>query len=225
MYLGDVTGHGVPAGIVVSIANALIYNYSRDVDVREILAQVNRILKVKTSSNMFITLVMVHWNALENQLKYVSAGHEQMIHFHASTGKVTLTPSGGLALGMLPDISKQLVEQVVPMEEGDCLILYSDGIPEAWKNDKEMYGMTGLKRAVSNYGKLENALAIRNAILSDVKEFMGDWKQMDDITLMVLKRTDKNPMLGNGPDFKAAPSPNEETPPADTGEVPSAPSA
>src|SRR5690606_32671105 len=52
MYLGDVTGHGVPAGIVVSIANALIYNYSHDTDMREILSQVNRILKVKTSSNM-----------------------------------------------------------------------------------------------------------------------------------------------------------------------------
>lgn len=188
MYLGDVTGHGVPAGIVVSIANALIYNYSRDVNVREILIQVNRILKVKTSSNMFITLLMIHWNALQNELKYVSAGHEQMVHFHAKTGKVTLTPAGGLPLGMLADISQQLIEQIVPMEEGDCLILYSDGIPEAWKNDKEMYGMSGLKRAVSDYGRLENALAIRNAIFSDVKEFTGNWKQMDDMTLMVLKR-------------------------------------
>lgn len=191
MYLGDVTGHGVPSGIVVSIANALIYNYSRDPDIREILIQVNRILKEKTSSNMFITLVMLHWDAMQKQLRYVSAGHEQMIHYHAKTKKVTLTPAGGLALGMLPDISQQLQAQNVPMEEGDCLIIYSDGIPEAWKNDKEMYGMSGLKRAVTDYGHLQDALSIRNAILSDVKEFMGNWKQMDDITLMVLKRSDK----------------------------------
>lgn len=189
MYLGDVTGHGVPSGIVVSIANALIYNYADTKDIRDLLIRVNKILKEKTSSNMFITLVMLHWDALEKRLKFVSAGHEQMIHYHARDGKVSLTPSGGLALGMLPDISKQLQENEVPMEEGDCLIVYSDGIPEAWKNEKEMYGMTGLKRAVSEYGPLENALAIRNAILSDVKQFTGNWKQMDDITLMVLKRT------------------------------------
>lgn len=220
MYLGDVTGHGVPSGIVVSIANALIYNYADQPDVKDVLVRVNRILKEKTSSNMFITLVMLHWDALQKRLKYVSAGHEQMIHYHAKDGKVTLTPAGGLALGMLPDISQQLAEETVPMEEGDCLIIYSDGIPEAWKNEKEMYGMSGLKRAVSEYGHLQNALAIRNAILSDVKEFTGNWKQMDDITLMVLKRTGKNPTLGNGPapqqtETAESPAPSSTTPPKD----------
>lgn len=212
MYLGDVTGHGVPSGIVVSIANALIYNYSHDVNIRDILIQVNRILKEKTVSNMFITLVMLHWDAIQKQLKYVSAGHEQMVHYHAKTGKVSLTPAGGLALGMLPDISKQLIEQTVAMEEGDCLAIYSDGIPEAWKNDKEMYGMTGLKRAISDYGHLDSALSIRNAILSDVKEFMGNWKQMDDITLMVLKRTDKASQTDGAPGVQVTVESPAETP-------------
>ena len=83
MYLGDVTGHGVPSGIVVSIANALIYNFAGQTDIKSILISVNRILKEKTSSSMFMTLVMLHWNALLNELKFVSAGHEQIIHFHA----------------------------------------------------------------------------------------------------------------------------------------------
>lgn len=199
MYLGDVTGHGVPSGIVVSIANALIYNYSNSLDIKDTLIRVNKIIKDKTSSNMFITLVMLHWNAAMNQLKYVSAGHEQMIHYHAKDGKVTLTPAGGLALGMLPDITTQLQEQVVDLEEGDCLVVYSDGIPEAWRNEKEMYGMAALKRAVSDYGSLKNALSIRNALFTEVKEYTGNWKQMDDMTLMVLKRTNKETTMMNGP--------------------------
>ncbi len=189
MYLGDVTGHGVPSGIVVSITNALVFNYAKETDLKKLLIDVNRILKEKTSANMFITLVMMYWNVTQQKLKYISAGHEQMVHYHARDQKVTLTPAGGLALGMIPDISRVLKEVEIQMEEGDALVAYSDGIPEAWKSDSEMYGMANLKRAVNEYSMLPSALSIRNAILSDVKEYMGTWKQMDDITLMVLKKT------------------------------------
>ena len=188
MYLGDVTGHGVPSGIVVSVANALIYNYAAEPDIKKILTSVNRILKDKTSSNMFMTLVMLKWNALQNELKYVSAGHEQMVHYHAIDKKVTLTPAGGIALGMLSNIDKNLKEEQVVMETGDTLVIYSDGIPECWKNEQEMYGMGRLKRAVSEYSDLPSAFALRNALLADVKEFAGKYKQMDDITLIVLKK-------------------------------------
>jgi len=189
MYLGDVTGHGVPSGIVVSVANALIYNYSNEADLKLLLLNVNRILNEKTTSNMFMTMVMMKWNSALNQLKYVSAGHEQMIHFHAREKKVTLTPAGGIALGMLPDIAKTLKEDEVKMESGDVLVAYSDGIPECWKNENEMYGMGRLKRAVSDYSDLPSAFAIRNALLADVKEYAGKYKQLDDITLIVLKKS------------------------------------
>jgi len=189
MYLGDVTGHGVPSGIVVSVANALIYNYARETDLTQLLVNVNRIMKEKTSSNMFMTMVIMTWDTVLNDLKYVSAGHEQMIHYHAKEKKVTLTPPGGIALGMLSDIGKTLKEETVKLETGDVLVAYSDGIPECWKNETEMYGMGRLKRAVNDYSDLPSAFSIRNALLADVKEYAGKYKQMDDITLIVLKKT------------------------------------
>ncbi len=188
LYLGDVTGHGVPSGIVVSIANALISSHANNPDLISLLVNVNKILKQKTSSSMFMTLVILQWNAQAQKLKYVSAGHEQMIHFHAKDKKVTLTPAGGLALGMFPDISKNLKEQEIILEKNDAVIIYSDGIPESWKDEKEMYGMARLKRSVSEYGDLPTALAIRNALLSEVKAFSDKWKQMDDITIIVIKK-------------------------------------
>lgn len=188
MYLGDVTGHGVPSGIVVSIANALIYNYAGSSDMKSILINVNRILKQKTSSNMFITLVMLNWNRLLQKLTYVSAGHEQMIHYHAKEKKITLVPSNGIALGITLDIQKHLQEESLNLEPGDSLIIYSDGIPESWRNQHEIYGHSRLKRAVNEYSDLPSAMAIRNALLADVKEFSNGYKQMDDITLIVLKR-------------------------------------
>ncbi len=188
MYLGDVTGHGVPSGIVVSIVNALIYNFAGQTDIKTILVNVNRILKDKTSSNMFMTLVILHWEVMNNRLNFVSAGHEQMIHYHANEKKVTLTSPGGLALGMIPDISGILSQDSVMMEKNDVLVIYSDGIPECWKSEKEMYGMGRLKRAVNEYSDLPTAFSIRNALLADVKEFAAGFKQMDDITLIVLKK-------------------------------------
>lgn len=188
LYIGDVTGHGVPSGIVVSIANAIIYHLADKQDIKSIIVDLNRVIKEKTSSNMFLTLAMLNWNGESGKLSYVNAGHEQMIHYHAADKKVTLTPMGGIALGMFPDISKNIQQLEISLEKDDVLVLYSDGIPESWKNDREMYGMARFKRAVSEYSDLPTSIAIRNALLADVKEFSGKYKQMDDITLVVLKR-------------------------------------
>lgn len=189
MYIGDVTGHGVPSGIVVSIANALAYHLADKEDILNVMISLNKVIKEKTSSNMFLTMVMLNWDAANGKLQFVNAGHEQMVHYHAKEEKVTLTPMGGLALGMFPDIGKLLKLQDVVLEKDDVLVLYSDGIPESWKNEKEMYGMARFKRAISDYSDLPSSIAIRNALLADVKEFSGKYKQMDDITLIVLKRT------------------------------------
>ncbi|MFO0780536.1 MAG: SpoIIE family protein phosphatase [Candidatus Gracilibacteria bacterium] len=189
MYIGDVTGHGVPSGIVVSIANALAYHLAGKEDILNLMISMNKVIKEKTASNMFLTMVMLDWDAAANKLQFVNAGHEQMIHFHAKDKKVTLTPAGGLALGMFPDIGRLLKVQERVLEKDDVLVLYSDGIPESWKNEKEMYGMARFKRAVSEYSDLPSSIAIRNALLADVKEFSGKYKQMDDITLIVLKKT------------------------------------
>lgn len=189
MYLGDVTGHGVPAGIVSSIASALFLGFSSRVDLKDIMAKVNKVLKVKTMTNMFMTLCLMEWNSRTKKFSYVSAGHEQLVHFRKSTGKATLEKSGGLALGMIPDISRMLKSYEVDFEPGDFLISYSDGIPEAWKSEKELYGMDRLVAAVEKFGKMGyTAEQLRKAVIDDVNKFCAGHEQMDDITIMVLKR-------------------------------------
>jgi len=190
-YVGDVTGHGVPAGIVSSIASALFYGYSTEQNLEKVMTDVNRVLKAKTMTNMFMTLCLMEWDSTEKKFTYVNAGHEQIIHYKAKEKKVELSPSGGISFGMIPDISKLIKTQEMDFQPGDYLIFYTDGIPEAWKNKDEMYGMERFQKAVENFGKdLVTALAMKEAILSDVKQFCGDYKQMDDITIVVVKRTE-----------------------------------
>ncbi len=188
-YLGDVTGHGVPSGIIVSIANALFYTFASRDNLLDIIAEVNRVLKAKTMSNMFVTLVLMKWVVDLQKFSYVSAGHEQIIHYRAAQDDVVLLPSGGLALGMIKDMSKLIQIRDVDLAIGDVLFIYSDGIPEAWRNDKEMYGMDRLKERVKEYAKFNGSLAIRNALMSDVYIYRQGYKQMDDITCIVVKRS------------------------------------
>ncbi|MEK7523604.1 MAG: SpoIIE family protein phosphatase [Patescibacteria group bacterium] len=186
-YISDVTGHGIPSGIVVSIANAIIYSYANSPSLRDILISTNRVLKEKTTQNMFMTLLMLRYR--EGKLDYVSAGHPEMLHYYAEDNKVLMEKGGGIALGMVPDISRMVTENSLTFSNGDCIVLYSDGIPEAVSERGEQYGMQRFKRALSDNGELGSAVAIKNALIADVKQFMGAAPQMDDITLVVLRKT------------------------------------
>ncbi len=189
LYLGDVTGHGVPAGIVSSISSALFYGYMGFEDMKKIIVNVNRVLKAKTMSNMFMTLCLMEWNSTANTFRYISAGHEQLVHYSAKTKDATLTPAGGVALGMTPDISKLVKVEDVAFEPGDYLVVYSDGIPEAWKNEKENYGMERFQAFVKKAGAVaKNSEELKTMILDDLAKFTAGFEQKDDITLIVLKR-------------------------------------
>lgn len=185
-YVGDVTGHGVPAAILGSIANALIFGLSHH-SLLEILVEANKILHAKSTQNMFLTLLISEWNPETREFNYVSAGHEKMIFFRKETGTVKMLPSGGLAMGMIPDISHLLKIETIKPRAGDIAILYTDGIPEAWRDQKEMYGFDRFLHAVKHFSDLHTAEAVKNSIMADVKHFIGKSKQMDDITLIVYK--------------------------------------
>lgn len=188
MYLGDVTGHGVPAGIVSSISNALFFGYADRDDIKQVVVDVNRVLKAKTMPTMFLTLCFAQWQVSTKKFSYVNAGHEQIIHYKSGAQDTELMPAGGIALGMVPDVSKNLKIEEIDLKSGDFIVIYSDGIPESWRNEKEIYGMERLRAAVKKFGNLKTAKEIKEAILADVKAFVNGYKQMDDITIVVVKR-------------------------------------
>ena len=188
-YIADVTGHGVGAGLVSAVSNALIPAFMEQyTDTHELIVHLNKILKQKTSPNVFVTMVMALWHHETSQLQFTQAGHDPIFHLHAQTSKVTKLAHGGMALGMIPDISKITKTEAVQIEVGDVLVLYTDGIPEAWKNERENYGMDRFVESVERCGHAATAQQIHDQILADVKGYMGMYPQQDDITLLVVKR-------------------------------------
>ena len=189
-YLGDVTGHGVPAGLVSAISNALVPAYLEHyTDTEELIVHLNKILKQKTRPNVFMTMVMAHWYVKENKLGFTQAGHDPLIHYKEKDKSVVELQSGGMALGMIPDLSAVVKTDHVILETNDVVVFYSDGIPEAWANEKDIYGMDRFKASIAKHSVNATAQQIHDALINDVRAFMGDYPQADDITLIVIKRT------------------------------------
>jgi HAMP domain-containing protein len=188
MYLGDVTGHGVPSCIVGAVANSLFYSYAGLKDLKSIIVDVNAVLKKKTMSTMFMTLCLLKWDSAKKVLSYVNAGHDPLLYFSAKNGKVIEGEKGGVAVGMVSDISAQAKEVSMSLSSGDVVVVYSDGLLEAWKNDKEQYGMERLKKAVHAASGLATAGAVKDAIMADVAKFTAGFEQKDDMTILVVKK-------------------------------------
>lgn len=95
IYVGDVTGHGVPSGFVMMMVNALISAFvTEETNGARILAETNRILKPRIKQNMMMTCIMLRWNENEKRLYYTGAGHEHLLVYKASEQKVYKIKSG-----------------------------------------------------------------------------------------------------------------------------------
>jgi serine phosphatase RsbU (regulator of sigma subunit) len=191
IYIWDVTGHGVASGFVMMVVNALISGFSKMVENSAlILSKTNEILKPRVKSNMLMTLLMVRWNEDTRKLYMSGAGHEYLLVYKKAQNRVYALKSGGVALGMMRDISKLLKEVQISFEPGDCIILYTDGITEARNGPRESDMMFGIERlkSIIEAAPQKTASGIFNAVTIELSKFM--WyahKQFDDITLIVVR--------------------------------------
>ncbi|MFA5792933.1 MAG: SpoIIE family protein phosphatase [Candidatus Gracilibacteria bacterium] len=193
LYIGDSTGHGIPAGIVMVMVDALLETF---IDLKDSLVDVvitlNKYLKPHLKPSMFMTMMLVEWLPAESKIKWVGAGHEHLIHARTKQGKIDVIRAGGLAIGMVADNSQFVKEQELTMEENDFIILYSDGITEAQNMLGEIYGLERLKTFVENQCRVElSSEDLFKKIAIDVSRFMEGKSQLDDMTLIVMKHTEK----------------------------------
>lgn len=186
-YVGDVTGHGVPAALIAAISNALISANVSNQNLIDLIDSLNEVLRVKTNPNFFITLVLLKI-INESQIEYVSAGHEQIIIYRSSSRKTEVLDSGGIAVGLFPGIKEKLTQHTIDMQKDDVLVIYSDGIPECWNEAQETYGFIRFQESLTKASQNHNTKQIQDLILNDIKEFAKSSRQQDDITLLVLKK-------------------------------------
>src|SRR5215216_2625528 len=184
LIVGDVSGKGVPAAIVMAITRTMLRSAYRmgSPAPGEILEQVNNILYRDIPANMFVTCLAALLDSRSGRLHYANAGHDPPYVRHADgVGRLR---ARGMPLGLMPNMSYEQKE--ITLEPGESVLLYSDGLVEAHDPRREMFGFPRLQGFV---GAHSDAATLIDSLLAELERFTGEeWEQEDDITLLTLQR-------------------------------------
>ncbi len=187
--IGDVSGKGVPAGLVMASARSALRSLAeRVVSTREIVIALNRLLADDLDREMFLSLLLMRYDSESGVISYTGAGHEHIIVYKAEEDRVDIRKTGGMVLGLTNDIEEHVKEEQLKLDVGDALILYTDGVTEAVDEKNEQYQLERLAQAVKKCCE-RPPREMLHAILSDVLRWKGKAQQKDDITLVTARRT------------------------------------
>ena len=185
LVVGDVSGKGIPAALMVStLHSALRLLLDQAGFGPSLLEQLNRHILESSAANKFITMLIAELEPGSGILRYLNAGHNPGLLLRAG-GRVEELTSGGIPLGLLPNSRYQPRELVV--EPGDLLCIYSDGITEAESITDEEFGTERLVEILRQHGgrPLQEVL---EEIQAAVSRFALGKPQYDDQTLVLLRR-------------------------------------
>ncbi len=187
--IGDVSGKGVPAALIMSIVRSLIHTYAEVSDSpAEIMRRVNRKLTPDLEAEMFVTIAAVQVNPEKAHISVLRAGHEPLLHVRADGSVARLQPPG-TAMGITD--AAVFEELLTPLElelgVGDAVLLFTDGITEARNGAQEELGYDRLGDWAGAHIGL-NASEMVNALVRQVQAFSEGTPQADDITVLVIKR-------------------------------------
>ncbi|MDF1660642.1 MAG: SpoIIE family protein phosphatase [Planctomycetota bacterium] len=186
--IGDVSGKGVPAGLIMASARSMIRSLAPRIEsTRELICALNELLSDDLDMDMFMSLLVLRYDPENGSLKYTGAGHEHLIIYRAERGDCDAVKAGGVVLGVTSDINKYLSEDEIQLGKGDMVILYTDGITEAFDKNKDQYQLERLLESSTLHAK-SDADQCLEAIFGEVMEYIGRAPQSDDITLVTLKR-------------------------------------
>ena len=184
--LGDVSGKGLPASLLMATLQATLRGQTiLDVPPSLCVRRSNRLLFQSTSSDKFVTLFVGILDPVTHNLSYTNAGHESPFLLRANGECVRLT-TGGVVLSILEDFPYQ--EETVHFGPGDILVIYSDGITEAINPDERAYGEQLLNDLLLE-ARNDTAAGIIERIIASVNSHAGQAPQMDDMTIVVVKRS------------------------------------
>jgi serine phosphatase RsbU (regulator of sigma subunit) len=187
IVIGDVSGKGLPASLIVVIAHTALGIIGRhDDEPDSIVVRFGHEMYTKVGRGQFMTLNYLRWNGAQRRLSFASAGHEHVLWYHAASNSVEKIKAGGIAAGLIEDYSKIVKQQRLAARAGDVFLLYTDGITEAHNDSKEMYTLARLVNALCELAPLAKPDAIRDALVRRIADFSGDAEQFDDMTMIVL---------------------------------------
>jgi serine phosphatase RsbU (regulator of sigma subunit) len=186
VVVGDATGKGVPAALVMSTTLGMLQLAARALGCPspgEVLAQVNETLVARIPPNMFVTCFYAILDPKNGSMNYANAGHDLPYLWHG--GDCEELRVRGMPLGLMTGMSYE--EKEIMLDAGEAVLFYSDGLVEAHDAKGEMFGFPRLRNLIADQGEKKT---LGDLLLGELSSFVGeDWEQEDDITLLTLRRS------------------------------------
>lgn len=184
LTIGDVSGKGTPAAILMANVQAAVRALSESgIPADQLITRVNKLVHNFTEESAFITFFYCVLDTRTGDLRYVNAGHNPPCVFRADGSKEYLH-RGGLVIGIMPGAEYE--EGRTVLAPGDDLVLYTDGITEAVNPEEEMFGEERLEALLAEH-RHASAREIEEYVYSGIRDFVGAAAQSDDLTMVVVK--------------------------------------
>jgi serine phosphatase RsbU (regulator of sigma subunit) len=186
LVVGDATGKGVPAALVMSTTCGMLRLAAQSSSSPgEMLQRVNETLFPYIPPNMFVTCFYCILDPKSGTLSYANAGHDlPYLHRDGAAEELRAT---GMPLGLMPGMRYEEKETI--LEAGEAALLYSDGLVEAHDPKGEMFGFPRLRALVAEQADQEER-PLGDFLMEELYTFVGEgWEQEDDITLLTLRRS------------------------------------
>jgi serine phosphatase RsbU (regulator of sigma subunit)/predicted ester cyclase len=186
LVVGDATGKGVPAALVMSTTCGMLRLAAQSYfSPGEMLYHVNEALFPYIPPNMFVTCFYGVLDPKSGRFTYANAGHD-LPYLWRGGGDCEELRARGMPLGLMPGMSYEQRETI--LHTGEAALFYSDGLVEAHDPKGEMFGFPRLRELVAEHAADERSL--EEALLEELYFFAGEgWEQEDDITLLTLRRS------------------------------------
>lgn len=182
LAIGDATGHGMKAGIMVSIIKSLFISDSGKTDLSVFFQKGTHIIKQMNLGNLFMALMLVR--VKDGRMTASSAGMPPILIYRKATDSVEDITLKGMPLGAVESFSYETIE--TDLAPGDTVLLMSDGLPELFNESNEILDYPLIVESFRRAGR-ESPEQIIRTLLSTGDNWRGDRKQEDDITLVVLR--------------------------------------
>jgi serine phosphatase RsbU (regulator of sigma subunit) len=184
LVVGDATGKGVPAALVMSTTCGMLQVTAQALDSSpgEVLERVNEALLSRIPANMFVTCFYCILDPKSGHLSYANAGHD--LPYVRRGSEAEELRARGMPLGLMPGMGYEEKETI--LEADEAALFYSDGLVEAHNPEGEMFGFPRLQLLIGEHAKG----SVVDYLMDELRSFTGEgWEQEDDITLVALRRS------------------------------------
>lgn len=187
LVIADVSGKGVPASLFMAVSRTLLRATAlRGVSSAECLTYANKLLCKESLDSMFVTVFYGIYHYKTGMMDYTNAGHNPPYLLRGGRTVECLPVAYNFVVGVFDDI--EFESNTLTFGIGDTLLLYTDGVTEAFNDKREQFSESNLQDILASMHESSSAKEVVTSVLQSVKTFSGDYPQSDDITLLSLQR-------------------------------------